>query len=592
MIIISCPECRKHFDELGIGSEKTLETECRECGTCFIIQPDSEIVIREGTASADVDNLVEMLNTEARSRGLKSLLNLVGRATQIEDIPEMNEWPPGPITDQERNHLKEIGRYGRLLLSVHPDTPRDELINFVKGKRRRIWKAVAVNPNAPPEVFDELAELVPKAFLRSPALDLFLLENPGWTPDLSFEAWKALLADPEVPEAWLRQKVERYPRAVAKNPNAPLNLLIKICQRYQWGARYDFAGHQALENPSFPKRLKSLLIHATSSPDKIVDLRPVKTEREFDFLRGHRRVWKDIPHPPLTNEERDHLLNAASFGRVETDLTVSSSAQTLVTEQGIKALCEHGRGGKRIAASISATPRVLRDLAADEVSVRRCVAGNRNAPQDLLAELAADEDIRVREAVATNPATSKKILSQLAGDLSSRVRARLVPHKNAPGELLRLMARAGSRPGLTGRSDEPPEPITDEERDRLLALGPYGQDLVAAHPDTAPERLRALADDHPEAVAENPSAPDDLLVHLATRHAAEVAQNPFAPEELLAHLASDEYGNAVHEALAANPATPAEVLQTLRHHDLESVRGAVKANPAYSGETSVDAKTN
>jgi len=81
---------------------------------------------------------------------------------------------------------------------------------------------------------------------------------------------------------------------------------------------------------------------------------------------------------------------------------------------------------------ISTTPEnILRELAKDnEWVIRYNVAKHPNTPKDLLRQLAKDTDEGVRRHVAENPNTSEKVLRNLAKDKYWYVRRTLAENPN------------------------------------------------------------------------------------------------------------------------------------------------------------------
>lgn len=71
---------------------------------------------------------------------------------------------------------------------------------------------------------------------------------------------------------------------------------------------------------------------------------------------------------------------------------------------------------------------------------RRTVAQNQNAPPELLAELAREEDVELRAEVAKNPSTSPEVLQILALDADPKVQSALSDNDKAPEHFLRRHA--------------------------------------------------------------------------------------------------------------------------------------------------------
>ncbi len=144
------------------------------------------------------------------------------------------------------------------------------------------------------------------------------------------------------------------------------------------------------------------------------------------------------------------------------------------------------------AAQASGASRKARDYF---IPIKKVVAGNKNAPVEILARLAGDDDQEVQKAVASNITwwnCTPEILAGFAGDADPRVRFAVAKHQHTPPTALAILAGDA-----------------DKEIRRAVAL----------HKQTPPEVLARLADD-PElavrgGVACNEHTPPEALARLA-----------------------------------------------------------------------------
>jgi len=59
-------------------------------------------------------------------RAPHDLIRLLVRAGSREDLQGLSSLPPGPISAEERERLAQLGRYGKALVAVHPDTTESQ----------------------------------------------------------------------------------------------------------------------------------------------------------------------------------------------------------------------------------------------------------------------------------------------------------------------------------------------------------------------------------------------------------------------------------------------------------------------------------
>jgi len=175
---------------------------------------------------------------------------------------------------------------------------------------------------------------------------------------------------------------------------------------------------------------------------------------------------------------------------------------------------------KVVAGNENAPPEVLKSLLFDTDSVRVLLAKNKKSPEDLLVALANDRDFNVRMAVVNNNSATPKVLASLAklDDLeNTTIRILAVNHLNVTPEVLTTFSKdpAETVRSAVARNEDTPGDVLAE-----LAKQPVVRIAVAGNRNTPQEVLRYLADDSTdpltrEAVADNPKVPRDILEKLA-----------------------------------------------------------------------------
>lgn len=221
----------------------------------------------------------------------------------------------------------------------------------------------------------------------------------------------------------------------------------------------------------------------------------------------------------------------------------------------------------------------------------------------------------VRVLLERGATVSERLAVQCLAMEGGQARQAIADRPEAPEDLIELMVRAGSRPDLSDRSEKAPEPITEAERKRLREAGPYGKQLVAAHPDTPREALYELAGEAPKAFLQNPGrrlldvedpgwrqelSPQALAALLAEpdvpvawlRESANhrnllvqeaVAKNENTPPEVLRALIDENHPSrfTIPQEVAGNEATPPDVLKDLAQDDNQPVRFRARENPSF-----------
>lgn len=145
-----------------------------------------------------------------------------------------------------------------------------------RSSDRTVRRAVAKNPNVPPDTLMRLAAEFPDELFANPALPLFLLENPSLFSDMPEESLAKLVHHPSMPEAFLleaaRHRAFYVRRAAAQNPRMPPDMLVELAEKQSYFeevagnpstppayvarmARHEWPAVRlaAAQNPSLPK---------------------------------------------------------------------------------------------------------------------------------------------------------------------------------------------------------------------------------------------------------------------------------------------------------------------------------------------------
>ncbi|MBW4603793.1 MAG: hypothetical protein KME29_30580 [Calothrix sp. FI2-JRJ7] len=189
------------------------------------------------------------------------------------------------------------------------------------------------------------------------------------------------------------------------------------------------------------------------------------------------------------------------------------------------------------------TPQALLVNAVSEPELCRFVAANPSAEENLLYQLAQNNQHEVLEAIAANPSTPASVLKYIA---ETRAHDLLVAqHPNANREILQQV-------------------LWRLAMDERLSVRKY----AAKHPHTPIDILRMWVRSQPQLrvwIAQNPSLPVDMLEVLArdvSPNVRSVACNPSTPHSVLEKLSFDAEVE-VRRAVASNIKTPGHVLEML-----------------------------
>ncbi|MGA5065608.1 hypothetical protein ACPB9E_17960 [Streptomyces exfoliatus] len=257
----------------------------------------------------------------------------------------------------------------------------------------------------------------------------------------------------------------------------------------------------------------------------------------------------------------------------------------------------HMPGIRRIRMAAAANPAVppvgLTDfLDAQEAQIPAEIAERTDLPATFHARLATHPTAFVRETLARNPSISEALILQLTEDPDPDVRLAVAMNTSVPLSYLTALA---------GRRRLPAEPLpriltaTEAELYELAASRVAQiRALAAVHPDLPQTLVDRLAVDPDIGVARkiapSPKLTGHQLTDMADRHGPPVygaiAQNPGCPAAVLRRMARDT-GSArkALRAVAAHPASPPDVIETLLTNPDPRVIHAAAAHPALPVET-------
>lgn len=346
---------------------------------------------------------------------------------------------------------------------------------------------------------------------------------------------------------------ERACRHIASYPHAPPDVLATLAKDPRWRVQ------------------EAVASHPTTPHEALEDLTRVEDPAPRWVLAGRGDIDQAILCQ-LAIDADVHVRERLAGGRLapEAQLILARNhttsvrrvlaANPLAEEDILRRLADDPLITVRLLAVLnpSAPATMLVDLArAPSAVLRRAIASAPKSSGDVLRELTHDPDVEVRFFVAANPEAPHDVLAQLSVDPDGDVRRAVASNRRASPSLLDPLLHDEAisvRLTIASRSD-------CDTWAEILAKDPSdGVRGVFARKTSSSAALEHLAQDQSSTVrryvAENPMAPAEVQRSLATDPSdavrAAVAANPSAVESVLAELAQDP-SRSVASRLAQRP---------------------------------------
>ena len=115
------------------------------------------------------------------------------------------------------NHQPSIHLAKLIKEASSPETTSARLTQLAQEKHAEITKAIASNPNTPPEILWQLGQDYPSELLNNPVLALLPLENLNFIQDIPEHTIVALLREKECPEWLIELALKQRPIVIIKN---------------------------------------------------------------------------------------------------------------------------------------------------------------------------------------------------------------------------------------------------------------------------------------------------------------------------------------------------------------------------------------
>ncbi len=451
----------------------------------------------------------------------------------------------------------------------NPSCPIELLQQLASDERDYVREDVAKHPKCPPELFQQLATDHRSLIRRYVAGNL---NSPT-------ELLQQLATDED---EWVRKDT-------VQNPNCPLQALRQLANDNESHVRWCVAG-----NANCPGELLQQLVHNEDKWEmKKAVLEhpncPVETLQKFATDSDENVRWLVARNPNCPVELLQQLaVDEDEDIRKEVARNPNCPIKTL--EQ--LATDEDKYVRKAVAGNPNCPIETLQQLASDEgqSALKEDIAENPNSPTKLLQQLAVDEDKDIREAVARNPNCPIKTLEQLATDEDKYVRKAVARNPNCPIETLQQLTYDETQSAL--KEDIAKNPSCSVELLHYFSIdnSSFVRRAVAKNPNCSVELLQKLASDEDEdvrkvccEVAQQPDYPIEkqqailqgTLTFFASGNLPSdrrlfALRSPHCPTEPLMRCATS-LDFLERRAVAQNPNTPAEVLQTMVATDADRV---------------------
>ena len=421
----------------------------------------------------------------------------------------------------------------RSTVAENPNTPPELLVAMAQDSGETVRMAVAANPNTP------IAILVTFAQVDSSNIRESLSGNPSVPPQVLSRILTVLMADPRTRSLPWRLN------AIARNPSTPSESL-KLLSTQHADVRAAVAG-----NPSTPH-------------DLLVALARDKAKSVRAAIVSNPAAPEDLRSAALELNESTQAKKPSVAERVE------SIYQDRLDTEDLQALLADKAMGIRIAAAVRGaelgilTPeesaRLLKkepqNNGARQVHARWSTTGDSTLFQVMFAGRFEDQ----LTAIAQDPETPIEMVRTLFEAKIPGVAWFFATREEVTAEELDTLSTA---PSHSYPMWSEPEALSPGEIYNDGFITCYPQVVVALHPLTPPETLKKMRKARSKYVR------------------AALADRPDL--DALPGLAKDKEAS-VRLAVAAQTATPAEILEALAMDPEKEVRAAVHAN-ASSSET-------
>jgi hypothetical protein len=433
-----------------------------------------------------------------------------------------------------------------------------------------VRKALARNPNTPPEILQPLAGIYPDDFLANPVAPLLTREMPDFLDPLRPDQLLALLLRPDAPPSLIAPLRTHANARVRETARLHVSLVAADDVVWEAEARRAYrrlplvAGEALLELAELDLTPFWIIERFAGGLDRRLTERLLSTgdEPEQRALRELlRRAADDTAHA-LTDAELARLARSGVRARCLAAVHPDTPAEVLERLAG-----SGGPLARKWVARNSALPPALAAELASAAAwrVRVALARNPNTPPELLDQLAGDTMPPVRAAVARNAATPAGTLERLASDERVSICVAVARNRMTPAPVLEQLARSTKRSVRLGVRTNPAAP---QEALELLAEEP------ARRPG---ERFPWLGDAWKRRKPKQAS-------RAGQRDTSESYQKALAmlPPEVVLRQQQEREQVEQQKQTARDPGQPAEVLEPLAQHPLPTVRAALAENPAAS----------